>query len=100
MDSVNWLLRFHSRGYVGITTSPHWRAIGCASHENMVPHFDHYDRMFVLTVECGIACMHLEEYVIDHYRDSGGSKLDNAAVYRSGPINTRAHCFLYLVVKD
>ena len=100
MATCLMLLFSYTRCYIGVTASPHWRAAGCDGYSNMVPHFSKYTVVFVITVEHGLACCHLEDYLIEEVRKRCRDNLDNAAEYRRGPVQDRVPTFLYVCCKE
>ena len=87
-----------SSGYIGVTTDVAWRWEWCDCYNEMVAHKRRFDYMVVILCEKCEPALFLEEEMIDFARASGYT-LDNALVYRSGPIRPRNKLFLYVCIK-
>ena len=85
-------------GYIGATQSPSWRHELCRDHETMRPHSDHYDKMFVLTVDVAACVEVLEELLIELCEATASSRILNDVVYHRGSLPEHGHLFLYLCV--
>lgn len=86
--------------YIGVTESPIWRWELCRDHTDtdMKAHGDHYEKMFVLCVDCRDCIQVLEEHLLERLRTVPEvcRKILNDPVYRPGPLNRRGVLFLYV----
>lgn len=89
---------FVLRIYIGVTTDPEWRWQRCKGHNNMQPHREHYDRMFVISAERGKSITAYEQLFQAKLWKLAHSKCAFSEHYRKGPVKDNdVHC-LYACV--
>ena len=89
---------FVLRIYIGVTTDPEWRWQRCKGHNNMQPHREHYDRMFLIAAERGKSITAYEQLFQAKLWKLAHSKCAFSEHYRKGPVKDNdVHC-LYACV--
>ena len=81
--------------YIGATASPSWRHSLCKNHDNMRAHSEHYEAMFVLTVDVAACVEVLEERLIELCKEVAASKVLNDSTCHRDSLPEHGHLFLY-----